>query len=294
MPKLLPFAIAVLILNLSLFTLADESLPPEIACCRFRSNGWSIQETDNFRICTLDQNLKLEKLPAVCEALKAKIQTIWLENASETWQPRCDVIVHATLAEYRRTLGNGVGNSVGCATMRFDAGRIVSRRIDIRVDADNWQHDALPHELTHVVLADRFGTRQLPAWINEGIGVLAESNPKKKIRAGTFREAQKRGTVYTVPNLINLREYPKPQFRDAFYVQSAAIVQLLIERENPQEFMRFADCLLDSGMDQALRQVFDLDGLPALSAVVEKSDVASRLTSSDSKKAKRELVAREE
>jgi hypothetical protein len=295
MPKLLLFVFTVSIFGSSLSAqgrdVQKKSESQDVACRCYRSGNWIIQQTDSFRILTQDPNLNLNKLPTLCERLKTKIQGVWLDKEAESWQPRCDVVVHATLANYRQTLGVGVGNSVGCATMQYNGGRVVSRRIDIRIDADHWQSDALPHEMTHVVLSDRFGARRLPAWIDEGIGVLAESDQKRQLRVKAFGAARERGTIYTVPRLVNLREFPDPQYRDAFYVQSAAIVRLLIEQEDPQDFIRFTDLVIDAGLDQALREVFNLDGLPALSALVEKTDASSLLMSSNREEAKRELVA---
>ena len=54
---------------------------------------------------------------------------------------------------------------------------------------------ALSHELTHVVLADRFAGRQPPRWFDEGIATLADSTEKRAlhhrdccaaVRSGTF------------------------------------------------------------------------------------------------------------
>ncbi len=46
----------------------------------------------------------------------------------------------------------------------------------------------LPHEVTHVVLADLFTTQQIPRWADEGIAVLAEPNAEQEIRAAELQE----------------------------------------------------------------------------------------------------------
>tara|TARA_R110002072_G_scaffold282552_1_gene445516 strand:+ start:18442 stop:19401 length:960 start_codon:yes stop_codon:yes gene_type:complete len=268
------------------------SAPDTVACYCYQSGGWSIQQTDNFRICTIDRNLKLENLPRLCESLRLDIQATWLSEDCTLWQPRCDVVVHATSSDYRRALGNSVGNSVGCATMKFDQGRIVSRRIDIRVDADHWQLDALPHELTHVVLADRFGARRLPPWLDEGIGVLSESDRKRRFRADAFADALNRGTIYSIHELLHLRQFPRPEYRDAFYAQSGALVRRLMDHGGPDEFARFADRVVTVGTQAALSETYNLDTPADVSAIVDVSEVAAIVTCGGTLDTKSNLIVR--
>lgn len=297
MPKTLLLLSALIFLSSSVLAaepvLSEAQDESGIAACRcYQSAGWRIWQTDSFRICTLDPSLKLNELPTLCEKLRTKIQESWWSGDANSWRPRCDVIVHATLSDYRRSLGTSVGDSVGCATMQFDGDHIVSRRIDIRVDADNWQHDALPHELTHVVLADRFGTRRLPPWLDEGIGVLAESDRKRQIRAEAFTEALDRGTVYSIHELIHLRQFPSPDYRDAFYVQSGALVRRLIDQAGPDAFVRFASRVLDSGAHAALRESYGISTPAEVSAIMDDSEVVPLITDGGTLHGDSQFVAR--
>lgn len=231
-----------------------------------RSGSWLILKSANFRICTQGAELKLDELPAMCESLRSILQDTWLgRNDAPIWSPRCDVIVHPTLAGYTRALGTSAGNSVGCATMKLDGGRVVGRRIDIRLDADNWMSDALPHELTHVVIADRFCHRRIPPWADEGIGVLSESRTKQTVRARALQAARTRGHVFTLKELVTLNRFPSPNYRDAFYGQSASLVQVLLQRgEQPARLLDFVERAMDHGYDRAARDIYGLDGMDAL------------------------------
>ncbi|MCA9091216.1 MAG: hypothetical protein KDA90_21580 [Planctomycetaceae bacterium] len=246
------------------------------AGCRCVQSGqWTIWETANFRICTRDPNFDLTTLPEITESLKRQIESAWFPGATNAdWRPRCEVIVHATLGDYQRTLGPGVGTSVGCATMQYNQGRVISRRIDIRVDADGWLVDALPHELTHVVLADRLGNRPLPPWLDEGIGVLSESDLKRQARAAAYEVALHRQTTYSLAELTHLRSFPRPEYRDAFYVQSAALVRLLRDRSGPDEFARFADLAVSGSVEQALRTTYRVKRLDELDQALRAADPA--------------------
>lgn len=259
-----------------------ETTAPAVVCRCYESGGWLIQQTDNFRICTRSRELDLGELPERCELLRSRITGVWLGDGDSTgdgkWTPRCDVIVHSSLAEYQQTLGASVGRSVGCATMKVDGGRIVSRRIDIRVDADHWELDALPHELTHVVLADHFNGRRLPPWADEGIGVLSESTRKQQIRADAFKDSVGRGCVYRPSDLLNLRRFPAAGYREAFYAQSAALVRELVERSSHQQFIRCVEESLDDGEAAALASVYSIHSTSSLDSITEIQTVTQALS----------------
>lgn len=263
-----------------------------VACRCYESGDWRILETDNFRICSRSHHLDLDDLPARCERLRSRITRVWLDDADpENWKLRCDVIVHASLSEYQRTLGTSVGRSVGCATMKVDGGRIVSRRIDIRVDADAWDDDALPHELTHVVLADHFNGRRLPPWADEGIGVLSESRRKQQIRANAFRESASRGYVYQPSGLLSLRQFPAAGYREAFYAQSAALVQELVDRSSHREFIRCVEDTLQKGETAALASAYDIHLPDELNGITNVRSVTQALSHESMAQGKRTLIA---
>lgn len=251
-----------------------------VAPRRYQSGRWNVWRTENFRVCTLDSRQDLGELALQCEELKRRIETVWFADASgeRSWDPPCDVLVHATLRDYQRSLGGEVGDSVGVTTMQYDRGRVLTRRVDIRIDAAGWRIDALPHELTHVVIADRFGNRPLPPWLDEGIGVLSESDHLRRERVAAYEEARGRGTIYHARELVTLRTFPHPDYRDAFYVQSAALVRMLCERQGPEGFARFAQRSLDAGLDRALRETYQLAGVSELQGCFRSAD-ASRLVS---------------
>ncbi len=252
---------------------------PKVDCRCYESSGWHIRQTDNFRICTRSRQLDLDELPARCEWLRTRITRVWLDtDESNKWTPRCDVIVHASLAEYQQALGTSVGRSVGCATMKVDGGRIVSRRIDIRVDADAWDVDALPHELTHVVLGAHFNGRRLPPWADEGIGVLSESTRKQQIRADAFRKSARQGYVYRPGELLSLRRFPAAGYREAFYAQSAALVRELASHGLPRDFIRCIEQTLEQGEIRALANVYGIRSPGSLDEIADVQSVTRALS----------------
>jgi len=218
--------------------------------------GW-IAETANFRVfwCTSPDNLR--ELAEHCERMAEASKDRWLGSThKQTWVPRCDIVVYNQGADYVRSLGPRSEQTSGCATIRLDQGRVVVRRIDLRADAADWRTESLPHELTHVVLADRFSTRRITPWADEGIAMLAESPEKLALRLKDLRQVVASGATYSVRDLMNVRTCPEPASRAAFYGQSVALTSFLLEWGTREQLLRFVEIGQIKGTDAALHEVY--------------------------------------
>ncbi|MSR56081.1 MAG: hypothetical protein EXS05_00165 [Planctomycetaceae bacterium] len=203
-------------------------------------------------------------MPSVCEALRSRLQENWLSAAAAGWDPKCIVVVHRTAKGYTARLGRGSEGSSGCASLESEGGRVVARRIDLRGDADDWLTAAFPHELTHIVLADRFGGRQPPRWVDEGIAILAEPETKQLQRLRAFEAAEARRQIYSARELMAPAADRDARRRDAFYWQSASLVAHLVEQGTSEQFLTFVDALMRDGTEHALRQVYEIPSLAQL------------------------------
>jgi hypothetical protein len=130
------------------------------------------------------------------------------------------------------------------------------RRIDLRADGIDWQTEVLPHELTHVVLADRFCKTRIPPWADEGIALLAESPERMKQRLSELRQVAGGGMLYGARDLAAIKTCPQPAFRPLFYGQSLALVSLLLERGSREQLLQFVEISQTKGFDGALRDVY--------------------------------------
>lgn len=243
--------------------LAEDTPPNSEPSVTLRRSGCQcrqcyIAETPNFQIHCCTSAEQLRELAAACERLKARGQTMWLSETSASWQPRCEVVVHATVGAYSRTLGPGSERTSGCSTVRLHQGRVAERRIDLRSDAEGWLSDTLPHELTHVVLADRFTERRIPAWADEGISMLAESPDKLQRRLNELRNVIAAGHTLSLSQLVSLENGPASAERAAFYGQSVTLAGLLLERGTPQQLLQFVESGRRDGHDKALRDVYGI------------------------------------
>jgi hypothetical protein len=217
-----------------------------------------VQETANFRIHCVPELKRADRLPAVCEQLRDRLQETWLGRTTGPWSAKCDVVVHPTVREYARQLGPGSEQSSGCATLEIEPDRVVGRRIDLRSDAVDCFDCALPHELTHVVVAEKFTRRRIPRWADEGMAILAEPRRKQDHRRRALESSLRVGPLYAAAQLTALDDYPQPERRDIFYGQSASLVAYLLERESPAKFIEFAELSTQIGGEQALSRVYGM------------------------------------
>jgi len=224
----------------------------------YHAHGWLVRETANFRIMTWSSSSHAQRLPQVCESLRCELQRAWCEKRNDVWSPRCDIVLHPSVESYRRSLGPGSEQSAGCTSLRLDKGKVVVRRVDLREDAEDWLAEALPHELTHVVIADRFCWKQLPRWADEGMAILAESHRRQLRRHREFERAATRQAIYHTAELLRLTDYPTPAYRDAFYGQSASLVEYLVARDGAETFLRFVERGMTVGYDAAARDCYGI------------------------------------
>ncbi|RMG38496.1 MAG: hypothetical protein D6725_07015, partial [Planctomycetota bacterium] len=166
-----------------------------------------------------------------CEQLRRDLAGRWGigGGAQAPWSPPCVLALHPDRAAYAARIGAAYGESVACATIRRRGTRIVGRRIDVRLDAPGWRVDALPHELTHLVLWDAIAPERLPPWAAEGMAALAESPAKRAERLAALAAVPQRHR-YDVAELLCVRTVPPPHRRAAFYGQSLQLVAAILRK----------------------------------------------------------------
>lgn len=228
------------------------------------SQGWLVQETPSFRVFCRADFKDSKRLPAAYEAVRRQLQETWFGKVGEDWSPQCDIVLHPTIAGYVHALGQGSRQSSGCSTIEIEKGRVVKRRIDLRADAADWMNTALPHELTHVVVAERFATKQIPRWADEGLSILSEPESRQTNRRSAMQRALAKTACYSATELVSLSDYPASDRRDAFYGQSASLVAFLVERDSPARFLEFLELGQKQGVERALAEVYGIRTLAEL------------------------------
>ena len=150
--------------------------------------AWQVHETPNFRIFHCDARLA-EAAGQAAEAARAVQAKRWGSPALQRpWAPRCDIYLYPNGKAFAQET-NQPENSPGFSTMVSNGNRVTARRTNLRADHPQLLTAILPHEVTHVVLADLFTTQQIPRWADEGIAVLAEPTAEQKPPRGRAARA---------------------------------------------------------------------------------------------------------
>ncbi len=173
-------------------------------------------------------------------------------------------MLHPNDASYLKEVGAGAVSTVASSLVDQLRGRIRIRRIDVRAVDSDWLAAALPHEMTHVVLADRFVGRTLPRWIDEGAAILADPEEKRLRHKEEMWGALSNRSAFRVVELLTLEDYPAAHRWGTFYGQSASVVEYLVAQKSPADFVRFVDLALEKGYDASLRQVYGIAGIAEL------------------------------
>lgn len=224
---------------------------------------WNVVETQNFQIWSKLSKKETISLANRCEDLRTDVSQFWNCPLIEpSWSPKCVIAVHSNQREYNHFLGNPHERSVGCTTVTCDGGRVVFRRIDLRNDAADWKSNALPHELTHVVLADAFVDHSLPHWLNEGMAMVFETEDLQARRSELLEEARLSDEL---PDLKHVIHGMPGQNLDLGYAISHSLVQYLHTRGEPEKLIDFAREISSLGYDGALEKTYALqDGMSQL------------------------------
>jgi hypothetical protein len=241
--------------------LAAETPDQSSSCvCQCERRGsWLTAETANFVVWThLDESATRE-LAVRCEKLRSSLRASWLGFDGSLWIPKCAIVLHAGATEYQNTLGTPEV-SVGCTTVTCDQGRIVFRRIDLRNDAQNWRENALPHELTHVVVSERWLDGQIPTWLNEGLAMTSESAQLQEDRLDMLEAACRSPELLPV-NIVLADDHAgarlDPNLR---YAVSLSLTRFLLQQGDREQLLRFAELVTTDGYEQALRETYAIEG----------------------------------
>ena len=119
-------------------------------------------------------------------------------------------MIHASADAYAKATGKPAALT-GHATVRLTNGRATERRIDLRTD-DALIANALPRELTHVVLADMFADKPPPRWALEGMAILAGSPDEIDRYTRTLTRCAREGELRPLAAILELKDFPADKY----------------------------------------------------------------------------------
>ncbi len=201
------------------------------------ADGWEVVETASFRVRHQGRRAQAEAVARAAEAKRNDIFARWSGPAGGGWEPKCEVFLHPTADAFARATGQPAA-ATGRAVVKLDGGRAVERRIDLRADDQAAADDALPRELTYVVLADLFPAAAPPKWAEAGMAVLASSPGEVDRYRRTLSRCYRNGELFPVEALFELKAPPAERVT-AFSVQSVSLVDFLVKWKGEKAFTTF-------------------------------------------------------
>ncbi len=224
------------------------------------TGNWQAIESAWFRVFYQSGEETAVEVARQADYAKAAASQKWLGHDGDPWAYRCDIWLYPTGEIYSKATGVP-GSSPGHSTFKAEAGRVLERKIELRMDHSNLVDAVLPHEVTHVVLAGQFGKTFLPRWLDEGMAVLAE--PKARIRRHTdhLPRYATEGSLLGSAQLMTLADYPEGNKVGIFYAQSVSTVDFLCSLRGTQAFTLFVKDAMNGDWEGALRKHYGSHGI---------------------------------
>ena len=224
---------------------------------------WRTVDTDSFRVLYLaDKDIRAAREVArAAEAAREAQFLAWLPGEPvRPWLPRCDIHLYPS-RHIMVQMGGGQAKA-GSALARPSKllrGRVIARRIDLSSDDPGLLHSTLPHEVSHVIVAELMGSQTVPLWVNEGLAMLTEAPRSRRRHRLVFMANLRRGRLYPLEALMSMKTYP--DFRRLFYGQSLSLVEFLLTRGDNAQLLSFVH---EGVNDRTLRKYYGFTGYEGL------------------------------
>lgn len=234
--------------------------------------------SDAFRVYSYKDGPAPQAVLQECHKLRSRLHRKWCGmRDTPRWYPPCEVVLHGQRKEYIRAVGEAGRLTLGSTLINFRQGQITRRRLDLLVDAQG-RIPALSHELTHVVLADRFPSGKIPPWFDEGAALLADSPEKQAMHRADYDTEARAGRALQLDQLMARDLSLTAEQVPVFYGQSLAVVEFLLQRGPPETLTRFVELSLVHDCDHAVRTCYAFDDLAELEhAWQQHADGARRM-----------------
>lgn len=218
------------------------------------SKNWQVLKTANFQIYHDDLELARRVAVKAEEARRDALQHWGGEPAQHAWTPRCFVYLFPTAEIFARVTGQSP-RSPGFSTTGEIGGRVTSRRINLRADHEKLLDAVLPHEVTHVVLADIFCDVPIPRWADEGMAALAEPEHEQALRARDLIDQLREHQIYDAKALM-LMDYPEETRWPLYYAQSVSLTRFLVKQRDAATFVAFLKAIQRGQLEAELRRFY--------------------------------------
>lgn len=181
---------------------------------------WKHRQTAHFDVYARN-DLVAERMAEAAEFHFSGLST-WLGMAdTRSWDPRCELRIHTTPDDLHQETGTDGGTQALTQT-RIQGGRVLLRRVNL-LQNDPWLlSSTLPHELTHLLLAELCPAAGLPLALDTGVALQAEP-PARRLQ---FRRLLA-PTIFKPADLLVLTDMPREPL--TFYARCDALTGWLLD-----------------------------------------------------------------
>ncbi len=218
----------------------------------------------SFRVKGTVDRAFADRLTKVAEAKRAEIFARWSGPPGGAWSPPCEIVLHADTAAFAQATKLSAG-ATGRADVKLREGVAVSRRIDLRLDDATLLDDALPRELTTVILADLFPSQAPPKWVELGMAAVATSDAELGRYLRAVSRCERDGELPGVEALMKATEVPATG-ATGFHVAGASLVDFLVRWQGEKTFTAFVRDSQRYGAESAIKRQYGAKDLRELEA----------------------------
>ena len=178
------------------------------------------------------------------ETCRAKIAREWLGQELGRWSRPCPIKVKLTR-----------GEAGGLTSFGFQRGKVSDQEMSVEGRLDRILASAIPHEVTHTVLAAYFGS-PMPRWADEGAALLSEDDRELRRHDEICSKLVSRRGELPLARLFAVEEYPHDLL--GFYGQGYSTARFLVEMGGRPRFLRFIGDGGKIGWDESTRRHYGL------------------------------------
>ncbi len=209
-------------------------------------------QTSNFLVVA-DSSQVAQDVAQAAENLRSSLARQWLGRKMDDWKFRCRITVD-------------VSNEGGSGWTSYDKWNRKLTQIGIRLQGplDRLMDYVLPHELTHAILVTVLGDTP-PRWADEGAAMLAESRSQRLRQRLVVDELLKANGTIPLRDVLCRDEYPRDLGEmHAFYTQSLALTEFLVDHGGRARFLKFVRDGYDADWDGAVKRHYEYDNVEAM------------------------------
>jgi RNA polymerase sigma factor (sigma-70 family) len=228
---------------------AQELRPPVAAPAADATKDKPAITTPNFIVEGVPPRMA-RLIAEAAERQRKEIAERWLGKSLPDWDAPCRITVRI----------DGATEMKGATTLTFPKQKVVMTML-LEGTLDRILADALPHEVTHTVIATHFG-KPVIRWADEGIAVMSESPEEQARYEKMMREILGSGRSIKLAKLFAEKNYPSDV--TVLFAQGYSAARYLVGRKDRPTLLNFVKDGMDGDWNKAAKAHYGFEDVADL------------------------------